>query len=54
MECTEGEYLLKCEGITLEAKEVILKCAKGTIALSEILKKLSDYDKRIRALEDKA
>ena len=53
-ECTEGEYLLKCEGITFESKEIILKCAKGTITLSEILKKLSDYDKRIRAIEDKA
>lgn len=54
VECTEGEYLLKCEGITFESKEIILKCAKGNITLSEVLKKLSDYDKRIKALEDKA
>lgn len=53
VECAKGKYLLKGEGITLEAKEVILKCAKGNITLSEILKKLSDHDKRIKALEDK-
>ena len=60
VECENGEYILRCESIILEAKEVTLKCKKGIISLSELLKKLSDYEKklndygkRIAALESK-
>lgn len=60
VECDEGKYILRCEGITLEAKEVMLeakdimlKCENGSITLSELLKKLDSHEKRISALESR-
>lgn len=53
VECDKGNYRLVCEDITLESKEINLKCEKGNITLSELLKKLDEYEKRIKVLESK-
>nr|DAN72693.1 MAG TPA: baseplate assembly protein [Caudoviricetes sp.] len=53
VECDKGNYRLACEDITLESKEINLKCEKGNITLSELLKKLDEYEKRIKVLESK-
>ena len=53
VECDKGRYKLKSEDIVLEANEVSLKGAAGDIVLSELLKKLADYERRIAALESK-
>lgn len=53
VECDKGNYRLVCEDITLESKEINLKCEKGNITLSELLKKLDEYEKRMKVLESK-
>ncbi|MGP1434972.1 MAG: hypothetical protein ACTTKP_11980 [Catonella sp.] len=48
LECEKGKYRLKCEDVKLEAKEITLKCSKGSITLSELLKKLDEHEKQLK------